>query len=213
MDLFGFMYKGDEKSEGAVKTTTPTPQPQHTPSLYPTTSNPTPTPIRPQNIEVSQKMKTVLLEAMRAKSNQSFDYFKFQAVEEKLKEKIFDERLRFEAAGTCAMVVGGEKSKIVESIDVFLTTLETEDVEFQENLKEEQKRIESGNSVLAQYDAEIAQMRAKIQEFENKKTAILNSTAQDKLKIEATQRDFQVAKDFWKTKLLADKNNIVNFVQ
>lgn len=213
-DLFGFMYKSDSTKPQQQKED---PKPQaghHSPaSLYPTNSNHTPTPIRPQNVEVSQKMKNVLFEAMKAKNNQAFDYFKFQAVEEKLKEKIFDEKLRFEAAGTAVSVVGGEKSKIVASIDTYLLTLDAEEIEFQENLKEEQKRIESSSSVLAQFDAEIAQMRNKIQEFENKKAAVLNSNAQTQLKIEAAQQDFRVALDFWKNKLLNDKTNISNYVQ
>ncbi len=152
-----------------------------------------------QNGKISERFTDVLLDAMEAANQPGFDYLEFKKALENLKAMNLDDSTRFKSAYAMAQSMNVSSAQLVQSARHYLSVLSEEDRKFQVALqgqeqlqiqgrKEKAKQLEQE---MAHIEAEIAQLKARMQAIQEQQDQLTNELSDAATKIAATQADFQ----------------------
>lgn len=180
--------------------------------------------ISPQmNGMFDEKFFAHLADVIEKSNLDGVDYYEFNKSKKNLDNTPgFTEQMKYQSAfGVLAASTNLTKERLLETADHYIKVLEKEESEFEKsknseiesqvtsrlsNASEKEKMIASKMEEIAKLQADITQLRTEI--------GVLQNEAQNsQFKIESTAKNFKYTLDSVKNQIIADKNNIQNFIQ
>lgn len=163
---------------------------------------------------VEERFVKMLEQAMEEQNLPGQDYMEFKAAIEKMKGLPMDEPMMFKTVFTVISLQGCTKENLLASIDHYLSVIEKEKTQFDEELAfEREASITQKQKQIAQIQTEVESFQTKIDEMKARAFALSQESQQAEMKIRSTEANFNESMRVVRSVLESDKNKINTFLQ
>lgn len=150
-------------------------------------------------ITVDKDIKAALLQSLQDNKLAGFDYLKFVAALEEMKEIGGTEEARLKMTFITAKQLGVDKTKLIESANHYLEVLKKDAVDFSSNLADKQaknigvneKRLEDVEKATNNHRETITTLNAEIEKLQQEKYALTVQIADERARLENKKSAFE----------------------
>ncbi len=202
-----------------------TPQPEATkqsaPSKSTSSTPPAQVKIDLSNKKVDGKFVDVLMKAIEANNLDGFDYLEYKQSLQSLSKMEMNEQTKYQSAFAMAKTMGATPSKLIQSADHYLKVLQQEQSKFNQALKNQKDRqitgkeqeIKDSEALILKKQKQIETLKSEIEQHKKSLEKIKGGIHQAASKVEATNRNFQVAYQLVVGQIEKDVKNMKSYLK
>ena len=171
--------------------------------------------------KVNQKFLDILLESITNNNQEGFDYLEYKQAMQSLKKMEMDEETRYKSAFAMAQTMGASKGRLLETGDVYLKVLKSEEEKFmisvsnqrQSKIDERRQELLNIDKWIKEKEAEIEKIKAQIAKKRSSKDNFEKELSETSKKIETVQNDFEATYQFLSSQIQDDLNRIKKYLK